>query len=240
MTLLQLAFNGVALGAAYALVALGFVFIVNATGAVNFAMGDLVMAGGYAAVGLGSMAALPVIVLLPLVAAIMFVLGIAFALVAYFPLINRPPSTVFISTLLCGIVLQNRLHRTVRAAGARRAAAHQKRHRGDRRDRGQHAGTGHACGSGGPDRAAILSLRADPDRPAAACDRAGPADGAGHRHPRLRADRHHLRRRHRAGRHRRRAARQPVLRLSDRRHPAECVCATSPSSSAAGAALPAP
>jgi branched-chain amino acid transport system permease protein len=46
MSLLQLVINGVALGAAYALVALGFVFIVNATGAVNFAHGDLVMAGG--------------------------------------------------------------------------------------------------------------------------------------------------------------------------------------------------
>jgi branched-chain amino acid transport system permease protein len=107
MSLLQLVVNGLALGAAYALVALGFVFIVNATGAVNFAHGDLVMAGGYAAVGLGSMAPVPVIFLLPLVALIMFVVGVALALLAYFPLINRPPSTVFISTLLCGIILQN-------------------------------------------------------------------------------------------------------------------------------------
>jgi branched-chain amino acid transport system permease protein len=37
----------------------------------------------------------------------MFAVGIAVALLAYFPLINRPPSTVFISTLLCGIILQN-------------------------------------------------------------------------------------------------------------------------------------
>ena len=107
MTFVQLAVNGVALGAAYALVALGFVFIVNATSAVNFAHGDLVMAGGYVAVGLGSLATVPMILMLPLVAAIMFVVGIAVALVAYFPLINRPPATVFISTLLCGIVLQN-------------------------------------------------------------------------------------------------------------------------------------
>jgi len=107
MPFVQLAINGVALGAAYALVALGFVFIVNATSAVNFAHGDLVMAGGYVAVGLGSLATLPMILMLPLVAAIMFVVGIAVALVAYFPLINRPPATVFISTLLCGIVLQN-------------------------------------------------------------------------------------------------------------------------------------
>jgi branched-chain amino acid transport system permease protein len=107
MSLLQLLINGVTLGAAYALVALGFVFIVNATGAVNFAHGDLVMAGGYVAVGLGAMAPLPVIVFLPLVALIMFVLGLGIAAVAYFPLMRRPPSTVFISTLLCGIILQN-------------------------------------------------------------------------------------------------------------------------------------
>jgi len=107
MSLLQLVINGVALGAAYALVALGFVFIVNATGAVNFAHGDLVMAGGYVAVSLGALAPVPTLILLPLVAIIMFVLGLALALLAYFPLINRPPSTVFISTLLCGIILQN-------------------------------------------------------------------------------------------------------------------------------------
>ena len=43
----------------------------------------------------------------PKVAAIMFAVGVLVSLVAYFPLINRPPSTVFISTLLIGIVLQN-------------------------------------------------------------------------------------------------------------------------------------
>jgi branched-chain amino acid transport system permease protein len=107
MSLLQLVINGVTLGAAYALVALGFVFIVNATSAVNFAHGDLVMAGGYVAVGLGALAPVPVLVLLPLVALIMFVIGLVIAGVAYFPLMRRPPSTVFISTLLCGIILQN-------------------------------------------------------------------------------------------------------------------------------------
>lgn len=107
MSLLQLVINGVALGAVYALVALGFVFIVKATSAVNFAHGDLVMAGGYAAVTLGSMLPFPVIVLLPLVAVIMFAVGLLLSLVAYFPLIRKPPATVFISTLLCGIILQN-------------------------------------------------------------------------------------------------------------------------------------
>lgn len=107
MALVQLLLNGIALGAVYALVALGFVFIVNATGAANFAQGELVMAGGYAAFWLASVLPLPTIVLLPLVAIITFVLGVLLALVAYFPLMRRPPAAVFISTLLCGMVLQN-------------------------------------------------------------------------------------------------------------------------------------
>jgi branched-chain amino acid transport system permease protein len=107
MVFLQLVLNGVALGAAYALVALGFVFIVNATGAVNFAQGDLVMAGGYAAVALSSLLPLPFLALLPLVALITFGLGVLLAVLAYFPLMGRPPATVFISTLLCGMILQN-------------------------------------------------------------------------------------------------------------------------------------
>lgn len=107
MPIPQLLLNGLALGAAYALIALGFVFIVNATGAVNFAHGDLVMAGGYVAVGLGALAPVPIIVLLPAIALVMFIVGVMLALIAYFPLINRPPSTVFISTLMCSIILQN-------------------------------------------------------------------------------------------------------------------------------------
>ena len=48
-----------------------------------------------------------VLLLLPVVALVTFVLGIVVSLIAYFPLIRRPPATVFISTLLCGMILQN-------------------------------------------------------------------------------------------------------------------------------------
>ena len=44
---LQLLFNGAALGARYALVALGFVIIYRATGVINFAQGGLVAIGAY-------------------------------------------------------------------------------------------------------------------------------------------------------------------------------------------------
>jgi branched-chain amino acid transport system permease protein len=107
MIVAQLLVNGLALGAAYALVALGFVLVLNATGAVNFAQGDLVMAGGFLAVALAGALPVPGIVLLPLVMALMALLGLAVSLVAYLPLRNRPPVSVFISTIAVGIILQN-------------------------------------------------------------------------------------------------------------------------------------
>ena len=104
---MQLVLDGVALGAAYALVALGFVLVLNAVGAVNFAQGDLVMAGGYGAAVLAGFLPLPGIVLLPVVMLLMAILGLAVAALAYFPLLRRPPSAVFISTIAIGLLLQN-------------------------------------------------------------------------------------------------------------------------------------
>jgi len=104
---LQLLVNAVALGAAYALVALGFVLVLNATGAVNFAQGDMVMAGGYAAVVLAGSLPVPGLVLLPLVLLLTAAFGVVFSLIAYFPLRARPPAAVFISTIATGIILQN-------------------------------------------------------------------------------------------------------------------------------------
>jgi branched-chain amino acid transport system permease protein len=107
MALLQLLLNGLSLGAAYALVALGFVLVLNATGAVNFAQGDLVMAGGLLSAALADRIAAPGIVLLPLVMGLMAGLGLLLSLAAYLPLRRRPPVTVFISTIAVGIMLQN-------------------------------------------------------------------------------------------------------------------------------------
>ncbi len=110
MDLVQLALNGVALGAAYALVALGFVLVLIATGAVNFAQGDLVAAGGFLAVALAGAIPAPGIVLLPLVIVLMAVLGLGVCALAYWPLRDRPPVTVFVSTIALGIVIQNGLN----------------------------------------------------------------------------------------------------------------------------------
>jgi branched-chain amino acid transport system permease protein len=107
MTAPQLLLEVLALGAAYALVALGFVLILNATGAVNFSQGDLVMAGGFAAVVLADLLQVPGLVLLPLLLVGMAALGVVVAVVAYLPLRRRPPEAVFISTIAVGIILQN-------------------------------------------------------------------------------------------------------------------------------------
>jgi len=105
--LIQLVINGLALGAAYSLVALGFVLLVKASGAVNFAQGDLVMVGGFVSIALAQYLPLPGIVLLPLVMVLMAAFGVAFSCIAYFPLMRRPPVAVFISTIALGIIFQN-------------------------------------------------------------------------------------------------------------------------------------
>lgn len=111
MAVAQLLVEVLALGAAYALVALGFVLILNATGAVNFAQGDLVMAGGFGGVLLANTLHAPGVVLLPVLLAGMAVLGVVVALAAYMPLRRRPPEAVFISTIAVGIILQNAANR---------------------------------------------------------------------------------------------------------------------------------
>lgn len=105
--MLQLLLNAIALGASYALLALGFVLILNATSAVNFTHGDMVMAGGYVAIALHSLLDWPGAVLLPLIVGVMAIVGLLFSLLAYFPLKDRPPVSVFISTIALGIVFQN-------------------------------------------------------------------------------------------------------------------------------------
>ncbi len=105
--MLQLLINTTALGCAYALVALGFVWVLNATGAVNFAHGDLVMAGGFAALVFGGLLPVPGIVLLPLVVVAMGALGLLVARLAFDPLKDRPPVSVFISTIAVGIMLSS-------------------------------------------------------------------------------------------------------------------------------------
>lgn len=105
----QLIANSLAVGAAYALMAIGFVLILNAVGAVNFAHGDWVVAGGFVTVLLAGQLPLPAVVLLPLVIVIMMGLGLLVGALAYLPLRQRPPTSVFVSTIAVGIMIQSGL-----------------------------------------------------------------------------------------------------------------------------------
>ena len=75
---IQLCFNGLALGARYALVALGFVIIYRATGVINFAQGALVALGAYLTYAFANGAELPfaLAVLLAVVCASLFGAGL--------------------------------------------------------------------------------------------------------------------------------------------------------------------
>ena len=110
LTLAQLLLNGLALGAAYALVALGFVLVLNATGTVNFAQGDMVMLGGYAAVALGRFLPVSGLVLLPLVMLAMAAFGLLFSALAWRPFRRRPPIFGLLATVALGLTLQEAMN----------------------------------------------------------------------------------------------------------------------------------
>ncbi len=111
MPTVQLLVNALALGAAYALVALGFVLVLNAAGAVNFAHGDMVMLGGVAAVVASTLLAaaglrLPGIVLLPLVVVVSGLVGLVVAAAGFWPLRDRPPASMFVATIALAAVFE--------------------------------------------------------------------------------------------------------------------------------------
>jgi branched-chain amino acid transport system permease protein len=102
----QLLLNTLSLGAAYSLLAIGFVLVLNATGAVNLAHGSFVVVGGFLSASCGAMLKLPGAVILPIVLAGMMLVGGILALIAYYPLRNRSPVSVFISTISMSAILE--------------------------------------------------------------------------------------------------------------------------------------
>jgi len=94
---------------AYALVALGFVLALNASGAVNFAHGDLVVLGGAIAVLLGAWLGVPGFLLLPLVAVALAGAGVLAAHVAILPLARRPQEATFVATIALAAMIEQTL-----------------------------------------------------------------------------------------------------------------------------------
>ncbi len=106
-TVIQLTVSGLAFGAIYALVALGFVLVYNAVGVVNFALGEFVMFPAFIALTFVVDWALPWPLAYLLVLLAMVVFGLVFQRVAYYPLRNRSYLPVVISTIGASILLRN-------------------------------------------------------------------------------------------------------------------------------------
>jgi branched-chain amino acid transport system permease protein len=103
----QVVVSGLTLGSIYALTALGFVIIFRANGVVNFAQGEMMMAGAilglifYADLGFGYVPSL----LLAVGGAAG--LGLVLERVAYRPLTHAPAFTVILSTVAVGQMLRS-------------------------------------------------------------------------------------------------------------------------------------
>jgi len=103
--LLQFLFSGLTVGATYALVALGFVIIYNASGVINFAQGEFVMAGGMASAFLvAAGVALPLAVVIAVVAGV--AIGVALEKFAIEPARRAPVVTLIIITIGASIAIR--------------------------------------------------------------------------------------------------------------------------------------
>jgi len=97
-TLFQFLVNGITMGGLYALIALGFVLIYKASKVLNFAQGELVMAGAFICLALVDMG-LPIWLCIILSVVISALLGFAIEKVILKPLIGEPILSVIMVTL---------------------------------------------------------------------------------------------------------------------------------------------
>ncbi len=98
--------NGLMLGSLYALVAIGFSLIYGILRIINFAHGDLLMIGAFAALGLAALGA-PWWAVVAAVALTGALAGVAVERVAIRPLRGRPQVTGFIATLAVSVAIEN-------------------------------------------------------------------------------------------------------------------------------------
>jgi len=113
--LLQQVFNGLSLGAIYALIAIGYTMVYGIIGMINFAHGEIYMIGAYTglvtltAVGVGGGMPLPLLLAVMLIVAVAVTgcYGFAVERVAYRPLRGSPRLVALISAIGMSIFLQN-------------------------------------------------------------------------------------------------------------------------------------
>ncbi len=98
--------TGVSIGSIYAMVAIGFNIIYNATGIINFAQGEFVMLGGLIMVSLTQTAEIPMLLAFFLTALIVSMIGGLFERLAIYPIKNASVLTLIIVTIGGSIVLK--------------------------------------------------------------------------------------------------------------------------------------
>ncbi len=108
MSFISYLINGISLGSAYAIIALGYTMVYGIAKMLNFAHGDIIMVGGY--VVLTATAAMGMSPMLGILAAVIVctVLGVTIERVAYRPLRNAASSlAVLITAIGVSYLLQN-------------------------------------------------------------------------------------------------------------------------------------
>lgn len=104
--LVQFLVSGIAFGSIYAMVAIGFNIIYNATGIINLAQGEFVMLGGMFLVWLHTALAVPVFLGVPLAAALVTLAGVLLERTTIRPLRNPSVLTLVIITIGASFVLK--------------------------------------------------------------------------------------------------------------------------------------
>lgn len=99
--------SGLSLGSIYALIALGYTMVYGIAKMLNFAHGDIIMVGGYAAFIAMSTSWCPVWLAMIISVTVCTVLGVVIEKVAYRPLRSAPPLAVLITAIGVSYLLQN-------------------------------------------------------------------------------------------------------------------------------------
>ncbi len=104
--IVQYVFTGITLGSIYALVALGFNIIYNATEVINLAQGEFVMLGGLIMVFFSAVMKLPLALGFVFTVLIVTAIGALFERLAIYPLKGASVLTLIIITIAASILLQ--------------------------------------------------------------------------------------------------------------------------------------
>lgn len=107
MSFLSYLINGISLGSIYAIIALGYTMVYGIVNLINFAHGDFLMLGAYAAFFTALFAGENFVVCLLLAMATAGLIGVVTDRIAYKPMRNQPKLSALITAMGVSIFIQN-------------------------------------------------------------------------------------------------------------------------------------